>query len=196
VLTLRIGIDVDDVLFETTTAWLKRHNEITGDDVTTEDVKSWDIAQYIKKGNRDTLFYILHQSDFWKTVDPIDDAVEYLWKLINEHDDIETYIVTATYPDTAAAKMRRFFQHFPFVDDRRMVLTASKEIINVDLILDDNPENLCAMPSGCAKLLFDRPHNRWCDESGIGAIRVHNWEEAYKFITTIAWLESEDEIEA
>ena len=75
-MAIRVGIDVDDVMLETTKAWLQRHNDITGDDVTPEDIKSWDIAQYIKKGNRDTLFYILRQNDFWPTVNAVNDAVE------------------------------------------------------------------------------------------------------------------------
>ena len=53
-----IGIDLDEVIWGLTEAWLQRHNEITGDDVKVEDVKSWDITQYIKKGGRTELFYI------------------------------------------------------------------------------------------------------------------------------------------
>ena len=195
---IKVGIDVDDVLMDTTAAWLQVHNEITGDNVTPDDVKSWDIAQYISKGSRETLFNILRQNEFWKNVGAVNDSITYLWKLIAEHEDseIDVYIATATYPDTAGAKIKRLLQHFPYIDERKVVMTASKGVLNIDLLVDDNPENLCSMPSGCVKILFDRPHNRWCNESGIGAIRAHNWKEVYDYITTIAWLESEEEIEA
>lgn len=194
--TVKVGVDVDDVLLKTTEAWLEQYNKITMDNVTPDDIKSWDIAQYIHKGNREMLFDILRQSSFWRTVDAVDDSVTYLWKLINENDDIDIYIVSATYPDTAAAKIRRLLNHFPFIDERSIVLTATKNIIDVDILIDDNPENLCSMRPGCMKILFDRPHNRWCDETGISAIRAKTWKEIYDYVTTLAWLESEEEIEA
>lgn len=194
-MTIRIGIDVDDVLLNTTDAWLIRHNELTGDNVVPDDIKSWDIAQYIHKGNRDSFFNILHENLFWRTVGAVDGSITYLWKLINEHDDIDVYIVTATYPDTAPAKIRRLLNHFPFIDEQSIVLTSAKHIIDVDILIDDNPANLCSMKSGCAKILFDRPHNQWCDETGIGAIRAKTWKEIYDYVTTLAWLESEEELD-
>ena len=195
-MTIRVGIDIDDCLFETTDAWLKRHNKIQEDNVTPEDVKSWDIAQYINKGNRETLFYILRQNDFWQTVNPVDGAFAYMMKLVLENDDIDTYIVSSTHPSSAASKMQRFFEIFPFIDEHKVILTAAKGVIDVHVMLDDNTENLCAARPGTIKILFDRPHNRWCDETGIGAVRVHDWKEAYEYITTLAQLESEDEVEA
>ena len=194
-MAIKIGIDCDDVLTETTEAWLRRHNEMSNDNVTPEDIKSWDIAQYITKGNRDTLFSVLYQKDFWPTVEAVDDAKKYLWLLIDEHDDIDVYITTATHPETAAPKIRNLHELFPFIDDDHIVMTAAKGILDVDIMVDDNPENLCALKPGSAKLLFDRPHNQWCDEAGIGAVRVKTWKEIYDYITTIAWLESEDELE-
>lgn len=194
-MSIRLGIDVDDVMLDTVEAWLQRHNDITGDDVIPDDIKSWDIAKYIKEGNRDTLFYILHQNDFWKTVQPKKDAVAYLEKLYNDIDDLEIYIVTATYPITAESKANRLFNLFPFIDERRMVMTASKGILDLDIMVDDNPKNLDAMKQGVVKVLFDAPHNRACDEGEIGAIRVTDWKSLYDYIKMVVWLEGEDELE-
>ena len=196
-MTLKVGIDVDDVLFDTLSAWLKRHNEINVDDVKPEDIKSWDIAQYIKKGNKDTLFYILRQNGFWKTVNPVDDAQDRLWKLISEYgDSIDIYIITATHPDGAGEKIRRLFELYPFLDEKKIVMTSSKGILDIDVMIDDNPKNLMEMPAGCFKILFDRPHNQWCEEEDIGAVRASNWNEVYDYVKMTMWLESEDEIEA
>ena len=196
-MTIRVGIDLDDVLFDTVPAWLKRHNEITGDNVEPEDVKSWDIAQYLNKGSRDSFFYILQQSDFWQTVEPVKDAIAYMWKLCTEHDNIEVYVVTSTHYSTTDKKMRHLYKLFPFLDDMHsVIITGDKYTIDLDILVDDNPENLCMSKKGVVKVLFDRPHNEWCDVEGIGALRVYNWKQLYGYITTLAWLESEDAIEA
>ena len=196
-MTIRVGIDLDDVLFDTVPAWLKRHNEITGDNVEPEDVKSWDIAQYLNKGSRDSFFYILQQSDFWQTVEPVKDAIAYMWKLCTEHDNIEVYVVTSTHYSTTDKKMRHLYKLFPFLDDMHsVIITGDKYTIDLDILVDDNPENLCMSKKGVVKVLFDRPHNEWCDVEGIGALRVYNWKQLYGYITALAWLESEDAIEA
>ena len=185
---IKIGVDLDDVLWDLVDAWLKRHNEITGDDVKPEDVASWDISQYINKGNHDSLFYILRQNGFWKTVEPTKNAVECLERLIS-HPYLDVYITTATYPDTAAEKINRLKELFPFIDERKVVMTASKHILDLDILVDDNPGNLCSMRPGCMKILFDRPHNWWCNEAGIKAIRLKKWEDIYDYIIKIIELE-------
>ena len=60
-----IGVDLDDVLWSLLEAWLNRYNDVADDNVLPADIKSWDIAQYIKNGTREMLFYILEQDDFW-----------------------------------------------------------------------------------------------------------------------------------
>jgi len=173
-----IGIDLDDVLWDTLTAWLDRYNEVTDDDVSTFDVKSWDIAQYIKKGNRDILFYVLEQDDFWETVKPKPKSQEYLKQLIDDGYDI--YIVTASYYKNLRKKMERFFELYPFLNFSNVIITSTKQMIDLDLLIDDNPENLC--DGSYRKILFDAPHNQWCNEKNIGAVRFNSWEDIYKFI--------------
>lgn len=188
-----MGIDLDEVLFNTVEAWIERHNDITDDYVKVEDIKSWEIARYIHKGNKETLFYILRQNDFWQTVKPVTGSVSYLSQLQRNYDDIEICIVTASDFNTLPNKMRRFFELFPFINRDQVVVTYQKNLINVDVMVDDNPNNLKNMPKGCVKVLFDAPHNRSCNEEDIAAIRVKSWDELYKLIVVLSWLEGDDE---
>lgn len=173
-----IGVDLDDVLWDLLDLWMSKHNEITDDCVTPEDIKSWDVTQYINKGNRDILFYILEQSDFWDTINPMPESQKYLKQLIDDGYDI--YIVTASSHRTLHNKMERFFELFPFIKNNQVIVTERKQMIDLDILIDDNPANLCN--ASYKKILFDRPHNRWCIEKEIGAVRLSNWEDIYNYI--------------
>ncbi len=189
---LRIGIDMDDVLWDLVGAWLQRHNEINDDNVKPQDIKTWDIASYLNKGSKESLFYILRQNDFWRTVEPLDDSIKYL-QMLMERDDVDVFIVTATDYRIVTRKMSSFFDKFPFIKHQQLIITYRKNAIDLDVIVDDNPEHVCDAPSGCIKVLFDRPHNRWCAETGIGAIRIRDWKTLYNYLVTLADIERGDD---
>ena len=180
-----IGIDLDDVCWNFLEAWLKRHNEITEDNVKLDDVKGWNIEKYINKGSREMLFYMLEQSDFWETVQPKAESSKYLKKLIEDGYDV--YIVTATSHKVMNRKMNRFFELFPFINPEQIITTKVKQMINVDLLVDDNPENLRG--GFYNKILFHAPHNRYSNEKEIGAFRCYDWQEVYEKIKQIVPIE-------
>lgn len=173
-----IGIDLDDVCWDFLEAWIERHNEITEDDVVLDDIKGWDIGQYIKRGSKEMLFYILEQSDFWQTVQPKTDSSKYLKQLIE--DGYEVYIVTTTSHKVLHNKMVRFLDLYPFMDDKQVITTSRKQLIDVDILVDDNPDNL--RDGFYNKILFHAPHNRYINEKEIGAYRCYDWNEVYQKI--------------
>lgn len=173
-----IGVDLDDVLWDLLKAWLDRYNDIADDNVLPTDIKSWDIAQYINNGTREMLFYILEQNDFWDTVKPIPESRVYLKELIDDGYDVN--IVTASSYKILKPKMIRFYELFPFIKNRQVIVTERKQMIDLDVLIDDNPANLC--DSSYTKVLFDAPHNQWCNEQEIGAVRLSNWKDVYEFI--------------
>jgi len=173
-----IGIDLDDVLWSLVDAWLKRYNEIVDDDVTPEDIKSWQIDQYIKKGTREMLFYILEQNDFWETLKPKPGSQFYLKKLIDDGYDV--VIITATSYQTLKPKLIQFFELFPFIKEEQIIVTQRKQMVDVDLLVDDNPVNF--YDASYIKVLFDAPHNKAFNEKLISAVRLSNWTFIYNFI--------------
>lgn len=174
-----IGVDLDDVLWGLLDAWIFRYNEIVDDDMVPDDIKSWDIAKYIRKGTKEMLFYILEQNDFWETVQPYADAQKYLKQLMDDGYDV--VIVTASSHKTLNAKLERFYELFPFIKEEQVIVTKRKQMIDMDVLIDDNPENL--RDASYHKFLFDTPHNEAFDEAEIGAVRTYDWREIYEYIT-------------
>ena len=171
-----IGVDLDDVLWDLLGAWLQRYNTIVDGHIAPEDIKSWSIEQYILPNTKEMLFYILEQKDFWKTVQPISGAAEVLYRLMQ--DGYNVYIVTASSYKTLPAKLNHFFELFPFVHQNQIVVAKEKQLLDLDVMIDDNPENLCH--ASYDKLLFDRPSNQWVKKDDIK--RVYTWAEIYQFI--------------
>ncbi len=173
-----IGVDLDDVLWDLKGAWLRRYNEIEDTNITAEDIKSWDIGKYVKPGTESVLFYILEQNDFWETVKPVDGAQHYLNQLIEDGYDV--YIVTASPHIHLKQKLIHFYKLFPFINPEQVVIIHRKQMMDLDVLIDDKPSNLC--DASYKKILFDCSHNRGFDEQQIGALRVTNWNDVYDFI--------------
>ena len=173
-----IGVDLDDVLWDLMSTWISRYNDMVDDNLTVEDIKSWDVAQYIKRGTEGILNYIPQQNDFWEDVEPIPDSKEYLQQLIK--DGYLIYVVTASSHTNLKEKMSRFYSLFPFIEEERVVIIHRKQMMDLDMLIDDKPGNL--EDANYLKVLFDRPHNRSIDENKISAVRLKTWSEIYKYI--------------
>lgn len=173
-----IGVDLDDVLWDLMSTWISRYNDMVDDNLTVEDIKSWDVAQYIKRGTEGILNYIPQQNDFWDDVEPIPDSKECLQQLIK--DGYLIYVVTASSHTNLKEKMSRFYSLFPFIEEEHVVIIHRKQMMDLDMLIDDKPGNL--EDANYLKVLFDRPHNRSFDEDKISAVRLKTWPEIYKYI--------------
>lgn len=180
---LRIGFDLDDVCWDLLGSWLKRYNELANDNLTPKDIKSWDISKYVKHDFVETLFYILEEPGFWETVEPKEKSQDIMKKLTEEGHEL--YIVTATSPYvTLPRKVGRFFELYPFMKPGQMIVTQHKQLLRLDVLVDDKPENL--QGGHYRKLLFSVPHNERCDEGKIGAERCNDWDGIHAAINKMA----------
>ena len=176
---MTILVDMDDVLEQLVAGWVVYLNRKFGTSVRKEDVKDWNMAKAFPGLSYDEVYCPELDDDFWLEVDPMPGADETLRKLIAEGHEI--YIVTATLYQTLRSKMENvLFKYFPYIDWDHVIITSNKQMIKGDVLVDDGPHNF--MGGDYYKILFDANHNRNFDEKSVGAIRVMNWEEAYREI--------------
>lgn len=171
---LKIGFDLDDVCWNLLGAWVKRHNELHGDVWKFNEIRAWTDARNLD-------FRILEEIDFWKSVKPKAGSQETMKRLMdNEH---ELYIVTASPYQALERKMDRFFDLYPFMEPKQIIITQDKQMINLDVLVDDNPLNL---ESGeYERILFTMPHNESFDEKSIHAKRCEDWNDIQNVINEI-----------
>ena len=180
---LIILVDMDDTIEYLTEAWVAYLNEKHGTDVDWRDIKEWDITKKYPSLTPDEVFHPLFEEEFWKTVHPMEDAVEYLHKLSDEGHKI--FVVTSSHYKTLMPKLKHvLFRYFPFLTWRNVIVTTCKQMISGDVLIDDAPFNL--EDGEYRKILMNAPHNESYDAERNGMTRVYHWSDIYRLICDLA----------
>ena len=74
-------LDFDDVLFDFLGTVTKRYNEITGENLSVEDFKTWDLSE---TGDIHVFISIIKNPNLWKDMPEKDGAMEIVQRLIND----------------------------------------------------------------------------------------------------------------
>ncbi len=164
-----IGIDMDEVLADTTGALIDEFNRRTELGITVEQIvgrKIYDIMPEHTAEIRD----ILASDGFFRRLNVMKDAQEVVKKLAAHYD---IYIVTAAMdvPTSFHDKYDWLLTHFPFLDPQQFVFCGRKGIVATDYLIDDSPKQL-AIHTG-KPLMFTAPHN----EGSTDFERLNNWKE-------------------
>ena len=76
-----IGIDVDNVVCDTTFATLTQHYIDTGEKLTLDDIKTYYIENYVSDDYKDDFHLIFYKKEMWKQVKVIPHCVEVIKRL-------------------------------------------------------------------------------------------------------------------
>lgn len=181
-----ILVDMDDVLERLVEAWCRWLNEKHGTAVQAQDVTHWGIRKFFPTLTRSEVFAPLYIDDFWATVRPRADAIEYIMKIHEDGDEI--YVVTASDYRTIKSKfdyvVRRYF---PWISWDHMIIASNKQMIKGDILVDDGIHNLVG---GCyEKILMTAPHNQHialdASNNTKDIRRADSWEDVYDIIQEI-----------
>lgn len=184
---LRICIDMDDTIEYLLPAWLRWLDNQYNFKVTPEMINSWDITEYFPHLTAEQICKPLSIPEFWDTVNPMNDAIKYIPKIIE--DGHKVYICTSTDYRIAKEKFDRcLFKHFPFIDKNNVIICHNKQIIDCDILVDDGIHNLIGgkylgilLTSPCnANINVDLYENIY---------RTRNWADIYDLINIIATAE-------
>ena len=178
-----ILVDIDDVIEDLCSAWVKWLNNQWGTDVKREDITDWDVSKFFPTLSRDQVFAPLHNDYFWWTIEPKPGAAEYLKKLIEEGYNV--YLCTSTDYRNVKPKYEAIVsRYFPFIPWRKVIVAHDKQMINADFLIDDGIHNLEG--GSYHKILMSAPHNADYDAEKNGMSRVNDWEEVYNLIKRMA----------
>jgi 5'(3')-deoxyribonucleotidase len=180
---MTILVDMDDVLEQLVEGMLRYVNAKYGTAVSPEDIVEWNLAKAFPTLTREMVYSPEYDESFWQTVDPMPGADRILRRLLREGHEI--YVVTATEYETLKQKMDDLlFRWFPYLDWSHVIITANKQMIRGDVLIDDGIHNLEGWEY--KKIMFTAPHNRFYDAEANGMIRVNTWEEAVRIIDRMA----------
>lgn len=185
---LTILVDMDDTIENLLSAWVFYLNNRYGTSVNENDVTDWDISKAFPMLERKQVYEPLYSDELWLLVKPVDGASDALKKLIA--DGHRVLVVTTSAYETLKIKMQEvLFKYSPFISWNDVIITAHKQLIKGDVLVDDGVHNLEG--GDYAKILVDSPHNRGYDAEANGMIRLNNWDDIYHAICDIANKESD-----
>lgn len=161
--------DVDGVVADLHSEWLKRYNQRSGDRLTVNGLTTWHISEFVLPDWKQKIFDILREPDVYDNVFPINGALPAVQHLQSKH----RVVFTTSCVKGMADQKWEWLERNGFLPRRYshkdLVITADKSLILGDLIIDDSYQH-CMDFEGEA-IVFDQPWNR----KDIGLSRANGW---------------------
>lgn len=181
-----IMIDMDDVICQG--GYLALVNKYLNTNYTEKDLNSYYAENLIPTEKRKDFEEFFHKHNVYDYTEEIEDAIKTIEELSKNY---KIYICTAYYGHITPEKLGNLLlykfnwltEHIPFLDARNFVMINNKQILDVDIKIDDKLENLEG--HGTIKLLFNSYHNKHYTEEQLkqkNIIRVNNWQEIKKIL--------------
>ena len=179
---MRLGIDLDGVVADFNTGWIRRYNSQYGAEVPLDSVKAWDAIP--------SLTHFEDMGEFWKWardhdghtlfrhLEPYPGALDALENLTRSGHDV---VVLTTKPNWAVHDTLAWLADHRF-PTREVHILEDKWRVDCDFYLDDAPHNL-------RRLLHHRPERTICrfvrpwNQPTAGAIDIKDWED---FVNTVS----------
>lgn len=162
---LRIGLDVDDILYQCNSYALDLLKEKYGDDpvLQLEHIRSWGL-----QGDRsDERLQYFSSPDFVRSQPMFQGAQKFVRDLCKLAD---VFFITAVPPQCMSARAERLASDFPEVPAGNILIGTRKDIVNLDILLDDAAHNISASQASYP-VLMRRPWNT--DLSGLLAVNSY-----------------------
>lgn len=181
---MKIGIDCDNIVTNTTSCVIKQYYADTGERLTLDDIKSYYIEDYVSDDYKDDFYLIFLKKEMWKRVKVLPNCVEVVRRLHEQGHEI--WFVTSTESQNVAKKHRFLQRTFPFLNIRkRLITTHCKQMIDVDVLIDDCVDNV-VNSKHYISILMDYPWNHNFDDAADDKIyRVFDWTQVESMIECI-----------
>lgn len=160
-------VDMDGVMADTYTQYIKYEYEETGRKITREETKGIPETEAFPHYSKH-----VQEKGFFRTVPVAEGSVEVM-KYLNDKYDL--YIVSAAteFPNSLLDKRAWLSEYFPYISWKQIIFCGRKDPVKGDIMIDDHGKNLD--PFDGEKIMFTQPHNVFVDDTNYK--RVNSWEE-------------------
>lgn len=152
---LRIGIDVDDVVNDLNECMLPLFNSRTDKNYTSDIFTEYNIYSCVPKAEADVMMDIYNSSEIWNCLSPNKDAQQTIDKLIAMGHEV--YFVSSCAAHTWGWKSEWLSKTYPSVPASNHICIEYKYLLNIDVLIDDNPAKL--KQGIYTRVLFAQPWN-------------------------------------
>ena len=150
---LRIGLDVDDVLYECNSYALDLLKQKYGDDpaLDVNNIRSWGLQGNIS----DERIKFFSDPEFVARQPLFKGAQKFVREL---SDMADVFFVTSVPPECMSARAKRLMEDFPEIPKGNILIGTRKDLVNIDILLDDAAHNISSSPA-TYPVLMRRPWN-------------------------------------
>lgn len=168
---IRVGLDVDDTLYECNSYAVSIINSNHPDEapLKLEDIKTWG-GSGRHDDERIKLFY---DPEFVRT-QPITEGAQEFVKKLSEIADV--FFITAVPAECMSARAERLIKDFPEIPPENIIMGRRKDVISLDIMLDDGAHNISSSRAAYP-VLFRKPWNT--DLSGL--LSVNSYDDFMHF---------------
>ena len=169
--------DIDDVLLDLVSEWIRRYNFDFQENIKKSDINDWDLSQFIKnKNNKKYLYQYIEDPSIYDNIKPIKNSLWGIKQLRNL--GYRIIFVTSSTMGHTNRKMK-WLQDHKFLDDRRNYYEAiDKSVFIGEYIIDDKFDNVVNFKG--KGILYTQPWNlkeNWNRKCG-------SWKEVVSLISS------------
>lgn len=179
---LSLGFDLDETLQNMIKRLLLYYNVAYKDNLKFEDIRQYDMTPYLVPECKH-IFQEFCNDEFFLNLDVEKTAVETLSQLSEKHD---IYFVTAGHPLTIGARDEWLKRTFPFYRSRMLIACTNKQLLNLDILVDDYECNLIG--GKYASVLINKPWNESFDNKKYGIERINKISDVQRLVERLEWM--------
>ncbi len=186
---MTIMIDLDDTICHYN--FLDYLNEFAGTNYQKKDIKTYYMEEILPSEQREKFKEFIVKKNLYANAKIYDNAIEVI-KRLNQNNDIficSAYVFKDNPQKSGNHILNKFnflCKIFPFINPNNFIFIYDKELLNIDIKIDDKIDNL---KNAKIKILYDAYHNQNFSVEELkekGIIRAHNWLEIETIINNIA----------
>lgn len=164
-----IAVDVDDVVLDLVGTLVKHYNKEWDDSLRVEDIKTWEISQYVKPDCGKKVHKYFEDPNMYIDMPVLPNAIEGIkfLKLLG----YRVVYVTHSTMGASGAKYKRLLELGLLDSQNDYAEVKDKSLIRSSYLIDDNPENIRNF-KGTA-IAFTMPWNK----NETFPFRVRDWKE-------------------
>lgn len=179
---LRIAIDFDSTLFPTMERVLEIYNKRHDANLDMSQITMYNLHDDFEQSIADELIELFVDKEVYSSIQPYKGAVRAIKTLVEQGHEV--YIATASDVRNMELKEELLRKHFQFIPKKNLIRIYNKELLNVDVMVEDKLENL--KNTFADRICFSQPWN--IDEKTdyvYGIYRIHHWGEIINIINEL-----------
>jgi 5'(3')-deoxyribonucleotidase len=162
-------------LCETAKEFVRIYNQFTGENLRESDLTEYDTSKVVPDKYKWFANHIWEMPELYEHAIPLNVSQMHT-KMLANNNDIELYVASVSPPEVISCKYKFLAKEYPWIKQENIIIINNKKLLNMDVLVDDNPQNL--INGKYHKILLNYYWNKSFDCKS-SMVRANDWYEIY-----------------